>query len=144
MISEIIHKKKFKFLDSFFRLERPNRLPRFLPLSLGSKFYYSGRTELQAVQESKQRGKISKIFTRSPSKRILTNCAAKQNGSDSNGKSTILSLTKSYRSHDNKIQSKQSDALPRKAWESQSDEYGRMFVNGNFQAKINFSLLLFQ
>ncbi|XP_037034336.1 tyrosine-protein phosphatase non-receptor type 4-like isoform X2 [Bradysia coprophila] len=109
---------------SFFRLERPNRLPRFLPLSLGSKFYYSGRTELQAVQESKQRGKISRIFTRSPSKRILTHCTSKQNGSDSNGKSTILSLTKSYRSHDNKIQSKQSDALPRKAWESQSDDDG--------------------
>lgn len=56
---------------SFFRLERPNRLPRFLPLSLGSRFYYSGRTEVQAVQESRQRAPISKVFMRSPSKRLL-------------------------------------------------------------------------
>lgn len=56
---------------SFFRLERPNRLPRFLPLSLGSRFYYSGRTEVQAVQESRQRAPISKVFNRSPSKRMM-------------------------------------------------------------------------
>lgn len=61
---------------SFFRLERPNRLPRFLPLSLGSRFYYSGRTEVQAVQESRQRAVISKVFMRSPSKRLLALQAA--------------------------------------------------------------------
>lgn len=109
---------------SFFRLERPNRLPRFLPLSLGSKFYYSGRTELQAVQESKQRGKIAKVFQRSPSKRLIS--SPKSNGtSDSNGKTSSimgLGLTKSYRPHDNKVTSKQPEALPRKAWEQQSDE----------------------
>lgn len=108
---------------SFFRLERPNRLPKIFPLSLGSKFYYSGRTELQAVQESRQRGKISKVFQRSPSKRLIA--SPKTNGtssSDSNGKSSLLGLGKSYRPHDNKVTSKQPEALPRKAWEQQSDE----------------------
>lgn len=79
-----------------------------------SRFYYSGRTELQAVQESKQRAKISKVFTRSPSKRLISSPA---NGSDSNGKSSSK-----YRPHDNKVTSKQDDTIPRKAWETQSDE----------------------
>lgn len=65
---------------SFFRLERPNRLPRFLPLSLGSRFYYSGRTEVQAVQESRQRAPISKVFNRSPSKRLMAVEAAAASG----------------------------------------------------------------
>uniref|UniRef100_A0AAG5DH01 protein-tyrosine-phosphatase n=1 Tax=Anopheles atroparvus TaxID=41427 RepID=A0AAG5DH01_ANOAO len=58
---------------SFFRLKKPHRSPRsFLPITLRSKFHYSGRTELQAVTESRQRGKVAKIFIRSPSKRLLT------------------------------------------------------------------------
>ncbi|XP_035787382.1 tyrosine-protein phosphatase non-receptor type 4-like [Anopheles albimanus] len=58
---------------SFFRLKKPHRSTRsFLPLTLRSKFHYSGRTELQAVTESRQRGKVAKIFIRSPSKRLLT------------------------------------------------------------------------
>lgn len=132
---------------SFFRLERPNRLPnRFLPLSLGSRFYYSGRTELQTVQDSKQRGKISKIFTRSPSKRLFTprlptqlqqqqqqtNGNANDNNNNNGSKSqttssSLLTITKAYRTHDNKVTSKQSDSLPRKAWEQQSDEYVNIF-----------------
>ncbi|XP_059217198.1 tyrosine-protein phosphatase non-receptor type 3 isoform X3 [Stomoxys calcitrans] len=134
---------------SFFRLKRPHRLSRFLNLSLGSnRFYYSGRTELQAVQESKQRVKIHKAFVRSPSKRLisigpggttmppLVNGAS---GSDSNGSvshngkppsalaathTSILTITKTSRPHhDNKVTSKQLDTMPRKAWEQQSDEY---------------------
>ncbi|XP_059613922.1 tyrosine-protein phosphatase non-receptor type 4 isoform X1 [Phlebotomus argentipes] len=105
---------------SFFRLQRPHRSPRFLPLSLGSKFYYSGRTELQAVQESKQRTKVSKIFIRSPSKRIL---GSPLNGSESNGKSSS-SIIKNTRPHDNKVTSKQTTSIPRKAWEQQSDDDG--------------------
>lgn len=138
---------------SFFRLKRPHRLSRFLNISLGSKFYYSGRTELQAVQESKQRGRIHKVFVRSPSKRLLAagqgvggggaggsyaDGGGQQNGttgtgsgSDStashNGKpsaSTILTITKTSRPHDtSKVTSKQEDAMPRKAWEQHSDEY---------------------
>ncbi|XP_037939392.1 tyrosine-protein phosphatase non-receptor type 4 isoform X2 [Teleopsis dalmanni] len=138
---------------SFFRLKRPHRLPRFLNISLGSnsncfsfphRFYYSGRTELQAVQESKQRGKIHKAFVRSPSKRLITagsaaasplangGSASDSNGSVSyNGKApsalvphtSILTITKTTRPHDNKVTSKQTESIPRKAWEQQSDEY---------------------
>ncbi|BFF98412.1 tyrosine-protein phosphatase non-receptor type 4 [Drosophila madeirensis] len=132
---------------SFFRLKRPHRLSRFLNISLGSKFYYSGRTELQAVQESKQRGRIHKAFVRSPSKRLLAGGGAAggtsssggtplmhsggSGGSESaasqhNGKpsaSTILTITKTSRPHDNKVTSKEADSMPRKAWEQQSDEY---------------------
>ncbi|XP_037818072.1 tyrosine-protein phosphatase non-receptor type 4 isoform X1 [Lucilia sericata] len=134
---------------SFFRLKRPHRLSRFLNLSLGSnRFYYSGRTELQAVQESKQRAKIHKAFVRSPSKRLITigpggtttsPLANGGSGSDSNGSvshngktpsaiaaahTSILTITKTSRPHhDNKVTSKQLDSMPRKAWEQHSDEY---------------------
>lgn len=50
----------------------------------------------------------------------------KSNGTSdgSNGKTSILGLglAKAYRPHDNKVTSKQPEALPRKAWEQQSDE----------------------
>ncbi|XP_011186095.1 tyrosine-protein phosphatase non-receptor type 4 [Zeugodacus cucurbitae] len=135
---------------SFFRLKRPHRLPRFLNISLGSKFYYSGRTELQAVQESKQRGIVHKAFIRSPSKRLITagptvatsplplGLINGTSGSDSNGSvshngkitssalinhTSILTITKTSRPHDNKVTSKQTETMPRKAWEQQSDEY---------------------
>lgn len=115
---------------SFFRLKRPHRLPRFLNLTLGSKFYYSGRTELQTVQESKTRSKISKTFARSPSKRLLSappngTSTTDSNGTSLNGKnqSSLLTL-KSCRPHDNKVTSKQTESIPRKAWEQQSDEEG--------------------
>ncbi|XP_055609256.1 tyrosine-protein phosphatase non-receptor type 4 [Uranotaenia lowii] len=118
---------------SFFRLQRPHRSPRFLPITLGSKFYYSGRTELQAVQESRQRGKVAKIFIRSPSKRLLnvsqpqspllngSNDSSNGNGTN-NGKNqlSLLSLTKGSRTYD-KVTSK-TPSIPRKAWEQQSDE----------------------
>lgn len=48
---------------SFFRLEQPNRQTRFRPLSLGSRFYYSGRTEVQANQASLQRPPTSATRT---------------------------------------------------------------------------------
>lgn len=123
---------------SFFRLKRPHRISRFLNISLGSKFYYSGRTESQAVQESKQRGKIHKAFVRSPSKRLIHHTSSPTNGtSDSNGTSingknatSILTITKTSRPHDNKVTSKQTDSMPRKAWEQQSDEYDIQIEGG--------------
>ncbi|XP_050073608.1 tyrosine-protein phosphatase non-receptor type 4 isoform X2 [Anopheles maculipalpis] len=64
---------------SFFRLKKPHRSPRsFLPLTLRSKFHYSGRTELQAITESRQRGKVAKIFIRSPSRRLLATISQPQ------------------------------------------------------------------
>lgn len=123
---------------SFFRLKRPHRLPRFLNITLGSKFYYSGRTELQAVQEIKQRGKISKAFVRSPSKRIISstqlngttnNVTTDSNSTTGNGKNqqhnSLLTITKSCRPYDNKVAWKETDSIPRKAWEQQSDEEGK-------------------
>lgn len=119
---------------SFFRLQKPHRSSRFLPLTLGSKFHYSGRTELQAVQESRQRGKVAKIFIRSPSKRLLIASQPQSpllNGSgneSTNGHGTannknqlsLLSLTKATRAYD-KVTSK-TPSIPRKAWEQQSDD----------------------
>ncbi|XP_053682953.1 tyrosine-protein phosphatase non-receptor type 4 [Sabethes cyaneus] len=118
---------------SFFRLQRPHRSPRFLPLTLGSKFHYSGRTELQAVQESRQRGKVAKIFIRSPSKRLLcpsqpqspllngsSNEGSNGNGANSKNQLSLLSLTKATRTYD-KVTSK-TPSIPRKAWEQQGDD----------------------
>lgn len=142
---------------SFFRLKRPHRLPRFLNIGLGSKFYYSGRTELQAVQESRQRGVVHKAFIRSPSKRLITAGSAVAisplplglingtSGSDSNGSvshngkitssalinhTSILTITKTSRPHDNKVTSKQAETMPRKAWEQQSDDYDIQLDSG--------------
>lgn len=88
---------------SFFRLQRPHRSHRFLPLTLGSKFYYSGRTELQAVQESKQHPKISKTSPINGS-------------SDGNGKA------KGARSFDNKVTSKPIATMPMEAWGQNNDD----------------------
>lgn len=97
---------------SFFRLQKPHRPNRFA--LLGSKFRYSGRTELQAVQDSKVRVKISRTFVRSPSRRTIEpmNHLSDSNDVSSNGK---LSLPKS-RPHDNKITVTDSKS-PRKAWD---------------------------
>lgn len=105
---------------------------------------------MQAVQESKQRGIVHKAFIRSPSKRLITAGSAiatsplplglinGTSGSDSNGSvshngkitssalinhTSILTITKTSRPHDNKVTSKQTETMPRKAWEQQSDEY---------------------
>lgn len=136
------------------------------------RFYYSGRTELQAVQDSKQRSSSSitpKTFVRSPSKRLAattttigalgsggggggvsspihtTGGGGGGSGSDSNGSSivvinnngkapipsnliannnttSILTITKTSRQHDNKVTSKQMDSMPRKAWEQGNDD----------------------
>lgn len=110
---------------SFFRLQRPQRSPRFLlPLTLGSKFHYSGRTELQAVQESKERAKISKVFVRPPSKRFntatsspVTPANGTSGGDVSNGKNTVSILPFC----ENKVTSKLT-INPRKAWETEFEE----------------------
>lgn len=102
---------------SFFRLQKPHRSTRF-GLSLGSRFRYSGRTELQAVQDSKVRVKISKTFVRSPSRRTIES-PVESNGA-SNGKI-------SFRPHD-KITGTESKS-PRKAWEKQESDSENGFVD---------------
>lgn len=58
-------------------------------LLLPRRFHYSGRTELQAVTESRQRGKVAKIFIRSPSRRLLATISQPQspqlNGNGASG-----------------------------------------------------------
>ncbi|KAK5609994.1 Tyrosine-protein phosphatase non-receptor type 4 [Crenichthys baileyi] len=56
---------------TFFRLERPippqkNFFAHYF--SLGSKFRYCGRTEVQSVQYGKEKGIKDRVFARSPSK----------------------------------------------------------------------------
>ncbi|XP_058168479.1 LOW QUALITY PROTEIN: tyrosine-protein phosphatase non-receptor type 4 [Anopheles ziemanni] len=137
---------------SFFRLKKPHRSPRsFLPLTLRSKFHYSGRTELQAVTESRQRGKVTKVFIRSPSKRLLTVSQPQSPqlngtggdgsgasggggsgnetsnggatvGSQSGQKSQLTLLSITKATRTyDKVTSK-TPSIPRKAWEQQSDE----------------------
>jgi tyrosine-protein phosphatase non-receptor type 4 len=107
---------------SFFRLQKPHRSSRFA-LSLGSRFRYSGRTELQAVQDSGAKIKISKSFIRSPSRRALSspgNYVSDSNGT-SNGKI-------SFRPLDNKITVTDSKS-PRKAWEKQDSDSENGYVD---------------
>lgn len=55
---------------TFFRLHSP-KLRRRFAFSLSSRFNYSGRTEYQTVTEGKQRGRLERVFVRSPSKHIV-------------------------------------------------------------------------
>ncbi|KAJ8951573.1 hypothetical protein NQ318_020450 [Aromia moschata] len=59
---------------TFFRLHSP-RVRRKFPLSLGSKFTYSGRTEFQTVSEVRQRGRLERKFVRSPSRQLIKQLA---------------------------------------------------------------------
>lgn len=127
---------------SFFRLKRPHRMTRFLNISLGSRFYYSGRTELQTVQECKQRSVVPKAFIRSPSKRLI-NGGSDGSSSLNGNKNPAITITKtSHRPHDNKVTSKQSDSLPRKAWEhSDNEEDGYVEqIASNYEAPLPLTL----
>lgn len=101
---------------SFFRLQKPHRPNRFA--LLGSKFRYSGRTELQTTQESRKVLKTTKSFVRSPSRRPVGSPILNENGSDSNGTSNgKLPFIKPRGPHDNKITITDSKS-PRKAWDT--------------------------
>lgn len=115
---------------SFFRLQKPHRPNRFA--LLGSKFRYSGRTELQAVQDSKTRVKMSKTFVRSPSRRTIGSPIITDSNGTSNGK---ISFTKS-RAHDNKITVTDSKS-PRKAWEHAAADDSE---NGEIRAHFDSSV----
>lgn len=98
---------------SFFRLQKPHRPNRFA--LLGSKFRYSGRTELQTTQDSRKGIKMQKSFVRSPSRRTIESPTMNGNASsDSNGK--FQAFSKARLPHDNKITVTESKS-PRKAWD---------------------------
>ncbi|XP_076674909.1 protein tyrosine phosphatase Meg isoform X7 [Andrena cerasifolii] len=56
---------------TFFRLHSPKMRPRRFPLTLSSRFTYSGRTEFQTVEDGKNRARVERTFIRSPSKRLV-------------------------------------------------------------------------
>lgn len=90
------------------------------------------------MQESKQRVKISKVFTRSPSKRLHrqqspslangTTTSSSDNANNSSSGNKTQSSNNTKRPHDNKVTSKQSLSIPRKAWEQQSDDENGPYI----------------
>lgn len=98
---------------TFFRLHSPKVRRRF-PLSLGSKFTYSGRTEFQTVTDIKQRGRLERKFVRSPSKTLMK-YDVKAPALEDKGK-TLVAPARPPRPYDNKVTSLGSKE-PRKAWE---------------------------
>ncbi|XP_050463927.1 tyrosine-protein phosphatase non-receptor type 4 isoform X1 [Cataglyphis hispanica] len=98
---------------TFFRLHSPKMRPKRFPLTLSSRFTYSGRTEFQTVEDGKHRARVERTFIRSPSKKIahaITTGAV----TDDKGKITIPP-GRSSRSYDNKVQSLGARE-PRQAW----------------------------
>ena len=49
---------------TFFRLHSPKMRPRRFPLTLSSRFTYSGRTEFQTVEDGKHRARVERTFIR--------------------------------------------------------------------------------
>lgn len=49
---------------TFFRLHSPKTRPRRFPLTLSSRFTYSGRTEFQTVEDGKHRARVERTFIR--------------------------------------------------------------------------------
>jgi tyrosine-protein phosphatase non-receptor type 4 len=96
---------------SFFRLQKPHRPNRFA--LLGSKFRYSGRTELQTTLDSRKVVKMQKTFVRSPSRRTVGSPLLNGNISDSNG--TSNGKFQARREHKIKVTDSKS---PRKAWDT--------------------------
>ncbi|KAF2884556.1 hypothetical protein ILUMI_21621 [Ignelater luminosus] len=101
---------------TFFRLHSPKVRRRF-PLSLGSKFYYSGRTEFQTVSEVKQRGRLERKFVRSPSKYLVRQTVPPP-ALEEKGKQ-LTAPSRPPRPYDNKVTSLGAKE-PRKAWEDDS------------------------
>lgn len=49
---------------TFFRLHSPKLRPKRFPLTLSSRFTYSGRTEFQTVEDGKHRARVERTFIR--------------------------------------------------------------------------------
>ncbi|KYM84287.1 Tyrosine-protein phosphatase non-receptor type 4 [Atta colombica] len=95
---------------TFFRLHSPKMRPKRFPLTLSSRFTYSGRTEFQTVEDGKHRARVERTFIRSPSKKIAHTIATV---TDDKGKLAIPG--RPSRSYDNKVQSLGARE-PRQAW----------------------------
>ncbi|XP_066588095.1 tyrosine-protein phosphatase non-receptor type 4 isoform X2 [Prorops nasuta] len=97
---------------TFFRLHSPKLRPRRFPITLSSRFAYSGRTEFQTVEDGKHRARVERTFIRSPSKRLAHGVSP---SSIIEEKGKALPPGRSTRSYDNKVQSSGARE-PRQAW----------------------------
>uniref|UniRef100_A0A0C9QHK5 protein-tyrosine-phosphatase n=1 Tax=Fopius arisanus TaxID=64838 RepID=A0A0C9QHK5_9HYME len=97
---------------TFFRLHSPKMRPRRFPLTLSSRFTYSGRTEYQTVEDGKYRARVERTFIRSPSKRLVHGVQAPV--PEEKGK-VAVAPGRPPRPYDNKVQSLGSRE-PRQAW----------------------------
>lgn len=99
---------------TFFRLHSPRRSRKFLPapLSLGSRFFYNGRTEYQTFHQARRSVSTQRSFIRSRST---------QRSVQISDESTKAS--RPIRPFDNKVTSLGSRE-PRKAWAESDDEGG--------------------
>lgn len=94
-------------------------------LTSASKSYFTACTETQPAKDEKTVKMFNKTRTIAENRlneRALSNSSSNgsSNGTSNangNGKLSILSITKSYKTYDNKVTSKQIETLPRKAWE---------------------------
>lgn len=123
---------------SFFRLEQSVNTSHYLTLCFRSRFQYTGRTELQIREDNKRRqNSMSKVFRRpveTLTSKQMTMSPQKVgtiNGNNENGKNalSILTITKTYKSYDNKVTSKHSE--PRKAWEQSNRDSNELIDTGD-------------
>ncbi|XP_033224912.1 tyrosine-protein phosphatase non-receptor type 4 isoform X4 [Belonocnema kinseyi] len=98
---------------TFFRLHSPKMRPRRFPLTLSSRFTYSGRTEFQTVEDGKHRARVERTFIRSPSKRLVHGITQAPI-IEEKGKA-VLPPARPPRPYDNKVQSLGARE-PRQAW----------------------------
>ncbi|XP_049821753.1 tyrosine-protein phosphatase non-receptor type 4 isoform X2 [Aethina tumida] len=101
---------------TFFRLHSPKAKRKF-PLTLGSKFSYSGRTEFQTVTDVKQRGKTERKFVRSPSKQLVRQTVPAP-ALEEKGK-VLVAPARPPRPYDNKV-TVLGTKEPKKAWTEES------------------------
>lgn len=116
---------------SFFRLNRTTK-----STSKQSKSYFTACTDTAQTtkddeQSRKQFTKLAKISQTIAENRLnekisisnATNGSSTNGGNgngNGNGKLSLLSITKSYKTYDNKVTSKQVETIPRMAWEQQT------------------------
>ncbi|XP_063233077.1 tyrosine-protein phosphatase non-receptor type 4 isoform X2 [Bacillus rossius redtenbacheri] len=93
---------------TFFRLHSPHTRGRRFPLSLGSRFTFSGRTEFQTVEDGRQRARLERTFIRSPSRRIVAPAIEEK-------AKLVPAPTRPPRPYDNKVTSLGA-RQPRVAW----------------------------
>lgn len=113
---------------SFFRLAHNVSASASKSTFKSSKNYFSTHKDSAPIdrheQSRKQFTKAAKIHNTIVENRLNEKVSNSNgpNGSsngNNNGKLSLLSITKSYKTYDNKVTSKQMETIPRMAWEQQ-------------------------